>query len=105
MKFNNYSIYGTMGFDGCAWEVQRTRPAGYDEDFFKSVLHNSKWMEYTCDLRAEFSTGVEVRIIWDGTKCEVLNFKNGRAIGETILIQNKALTRTQWNKLLEDMKE
>lgn len=105
MKFNNYSIYGTMGFDGCAWEVQRTRPMGYDEDFFKSVLHNSKWMEYTCDLRVEFSTGVEVRIIWDGTKCEVLNFKGGRAIGETILIQNKTLTRTQWNKLLKDIQE
>ena len=45
MKINDYSIYGTMGFDGCAWEVQRERSMGYDEDFFKSVLHNSKWLE------------------------------------------------------------
>lgn len=102
MKINNYSIYGTMGFDGCAWEVQRTRPMGYDEDFFKSVLRNSKWMEYTCDLSMGFSTGVEIRIIWDGTKCEVLDFRGGRAFGETMFIQDKALTRAQWNKLLEE---
>lgn len=105
MKINDYSIYGTMGFDGCAWEVQRARSMGYDEDFFKSVLHNSKWLEYTCDFSVGFSTSVEFRIIWDGTKCEVLDFRDGRAIGETILIQDKALTRTQWNKLLEDMQE
>ena len=105
MKINNYSIYGTMGFDGCAWEVQRERSMGYDEDFFKSVLHNSKWLEYTCDLSVGFSASVEIRTISDRTNCEVIDFRDGRAIGETVLTQNKALTRTQWNKLLEDMQE
>lgn len=99
---NYYTVYGVMGFDGCAWEVQRTRPMSYDEDFFKLVLNNSKWMEYSCDLHEGFSTEVQIRIIWDGMTLTVLDFRHGGAIGTEMLKQNKRLTRTQWKKLLAE---
>ena len=102
MKINDYSIYGTMGLTLCV-EVQKHVQWTMMKISLR-VCFIIKWLEYIV-IECRVSTSVEVRIIWDGTKCEVLDFRDWRAIGETILIQDKALTRTQWNKLLEDMQE